>query len=85
MVSFRKPSSPPFSQREKGEKPHLLRDHVPVRVIHRDVAKRRHLIFYLVPVANDHDRGPIGVKVFRRDALNIGGSQSLDPADESLR
>jgi hypothetical protein len=68
------PHPRPFSQREKGEKKTtaLLRNHVPLRVIDRHVAKRRHLVLDLVPVADNNYCSSISVEVFCRDALDVG-------------
>ena len=62
-----------------------LRNHIPVRIVNRHVAKRRHLIFHLVPVTHDHNRGMVGVEVFRRHALDVGRGKAPRSLDESRR
>src|SRR6266404_9371869 len=67
-------------QRPKAKEPKtksLFLNHIPFRIVHRDVPKGSHLVFDFVPVADDYNRGVVGVEVLCGDALNIGGSQAL--------
>src|SRR5215203_5555193 len=48
------------------------------RVIHRHVTKRRDLVLHLFPIPNNHDRGAIGVIVFRGRLLNVRSGQGFN-------
>src|ERR1043165_5609385 len=67
----------------------LLLNHISLGVINRDVAKGRHLILHLVPVAHDHDRRVISIEILCGYSLNIRRRQRFNPGteifDETLR
>ena len=50
----------------------LLRNHIPLGVVQRDLAEGSHLVFHLGIVADDHHRRAIGVEVLSRSLLDIG-------------